>query len=259
MASTGRLPSPGHKMVYPRPVVHPFAEELWNQLFPVQPNDGDLDWPLLRFCHAVTLPLHLHADVVLDRPEAGPMGTTMPGWAVLMSPSLCPVAFLPYLAQFKGVRMLDGLTEEAMRLRIVETDGFDRGKPSSLIGAARQFLIPETPNTPARVILRERYHPDFPNLDMEDDITIITYRHETPGLIPIRWADSPANTIPIRWDSPVIRRALLEQKPVGDRLHYYVLDYQDYQVAIDSGRTYAESALLYPLYSDRSNDYQEGS
>jgi hypothetical protein len=80
-----------------------------------------------------------------DRPD----GT--PGWAILLDPDLCPAEALPYLAQFVGVKLPEGLTEAQQRFRIKATDGFNRGKPSAIIAAAQQFL---TGNK--TVIIRER-------------------------------------------------------------------------------------------------------
>jgi len=90
------------------------------------------------------------------------------GWSIAVDVDRCPDDALNWLAQFVGVTIPDGLTEDDRRLRIKSTDGWKRGTPAALIAAPIPYL---TGNK--TVVLKERDGSAY-------RFTVITYRDETP-------------------------------------------------------------------------------
>lgn len=62
------------------------------------------------------------------------------GWTILLDPDRCPVAALPYLAQFVGERLPKGLAEAAQRQWIKDAPNQRRGTVSSIVRAAARRL-----------------------------------------------------------------------------------------------------------------------
>lgn len=137
-----------------RPVVSETAEALYDALGPWARADGEnTQWALLHFCEATAgkmlQPLN---DIVMDGDDGEP------GWSIIMDADRAPINWLPWLGQLVGVRMIPGLTEDAMRLRVKSTGGFQRGTPGAIRAAARQFLIgPDGTPDSATVDLIERH------------------------------------------------------------------------------------------------------
>lgn len=228
-----------------RPSTHPFADRIYDMMSPVAVEDEKYGWPMLIYVQAATIPFHDIDDLTRDRDG-------LSGWGVVMHPDLCPPGWLDWLGQFNGKVIPSTFTEGQKRIRIKETGGFDRGTLKGVIGAAKEQMYSVT-DTPT-VVVRERYDPDNPGVDSPWHLTVITYIDEAP--------DTPEeDTVGgvTRLYSPVIRKALMDQKPIGIVLHSYLVSGVDYQVAIDSGRTYDESGILFPTYQDRTNGEEEGN
>jgi hypothetical protein len=112
-----------------RPIVNPLAEILYSEaLEPAHTvHDEDLDWPLLRWAHAWTLPFVKMWEVAYGGDFA---------WETLLDPSECPDWALPWLAQWGGVRVEPSWTTEQLRDAIKDPSGFARGRPAAMIAAA---------------------------------------------------------------------------------------------------------------------------
>jgi Phage tail protein (Tail_P2_I) len=188
-----------------------FAARLYAALGPLAQRDPEAAWSLLIYVNAIGTMFQVLDVYVRDTPEG-------PGWSPLLDLDRCPAEALPYLAQFVGVRLLPGATEEESRARIASTDGFKRGTPAAMRGAAIDTLTGAK-----RVVFRERYGDPYA-------LDVLTFTSETPD---------PAMTL----------RALVSQKPGGIVLSYRAGDGQDYQLVKDTHATYADVKAAYATYS----------
>ena len=189
-----------------------FAGRLYDMLAPVAQLDPLYAWSLLILCNAIGVPYQLVEDLVRDTPEG-------PGWSAIMDADRCPPDALPWLAQFAGVRIPPGMTDvDAQRAWVKSTDGFNRGTPSALIGAAKSTLTGAQ-----RLIFRERdgaAQGDPSSPDYAYHLTVYSYATETP-------------------DATATLNALLAQKPGGIVLHYHAATMQDYQNVKTTNASYA--------------------
>lgn len=188
-----------------------FAERLYGMLAPLAQRDPLAGWSLLIYVNAIGAMFELVEDWVRDTPAGV-------GWSLLLDLNRCPPEALPWLAQFVGVRLLPDSTPEEQRARIASTDGWARGTPASMRGAAVATLTGRQ-----RVIFRERYGDPYA-------LDVFTYTAETPD---------PAATL----------AALLSQKPAGIVMTYEAQDGQDYQLVKDTHATYADVRAAYSNYS----------
>lgn len=187
------------------------AQRLYDGLEPLATEDEQNGWALAYFCAALLTMLDDVVEVSRDQDD----GT--PGHAILFDPDLAPAKWLPWMAQFVGVTVLENLAEDSQRLRIKETDGRKRGTPDAIRGAARQHLTGA-----GYVALIERDGDAY-------TFTVITRTSETP-LDPVAtWEDAeiPWDAGSGTWDSadslPIaVWRALVEQKPGGLRMNFVV-------------------------------------
>lgn len=146
-----------------------------------------------------------------------------PGWSMILDVDRARSSDLGWLAQWIGVRLLPSLSDAAQRARIKATDGFKRGSPDAIIGAARQFLT-----GPQTVILRERdaaacaAQPAY-------GLTVITYTSQTPN---------PA----------LVQAAVRAQKPAGLVLNFEVVPGQDYLSLRNNTSDYNFMKAHYPNY-----------
>lgn len=198
------------------------GQRMHDALAELAPDDATYDYAYAWFCAARAAMFDLVADIV-DR------GDGRPGYTVLFDPDECPAAFLPWLAQFVGVTIPPGLDEAAARLRIKETDGFRRGTPAALRGAARQFLVgPGGDGSSATVYLTERAGSAY-------QLRVATLTSETP-------------------DSARVLAALLEQKPAGLTLTYSVITGGDYDTLAGTHADYDELVADFTDYDDMAAD-----
>lgn len=203
------------------PDVHEVTREWWESLGGALTGDDEgLDWPLLRFLDGVGHLLGEVADLVRDT-DAGP------GWSVLLDVDRAPANTLPYLAQFVGVRLPGGLTEAQQRQRIKETDGWRRGSPGAIKGAARQHLTGTQ-----TVRLRERLD------DHAYRFRVRTYEVETP-------------------DQQAVEEALRAQKPAGLTFVYEVVSGWTWEEAAAAHTDWAEVAATYDDWDDFADEVPE--
>lgn len=170
-----------------RPAVPAVTEALYDELHVAQPGDDQRGWPLLILLGAIGHafgPLH---DLVRDTDDG-------PGWSAALDPARAPSWALPWLAQFAGVRLTDGLAEAQQRAQITDPPAFERGTKDAMIAAAAPTLAGSAP-----VI---RFYERNPG---PYEILVVTSTGATPD---------PAGTL----------RALRSQKPAGLILTHLVSD-----------------------------------
>jgi hypothetical protein len=194
-----------------------FAARLYGMLAPLAQNDPSYGWSLLILNNAIGVMYQLVEDWVRDTPDG-------PGWSLLMDLDRCPPEALPWLAQFAGVRLLPDTTAEQQRQRIASTDGFRRGTPAAIAGAAAATLT-----GPKAVVFRERDHDPADTPDYAYYLTVVTYNDQTP-------------------DPQATERAILAQKPAGIVLSYRTANGQDYQTLRDNDPTYQAVKDTYADY-----------
>lgn len=115
-----------------RPEVASVTEEVYSGLTTWARADLDV-WDLLVYVDTMMRQLQPIVDLVRDT-------ETHPGWSRLLDLDAAPSEALPWLAQFVGVTPLQGLSDEAQRIRVREAAGWRRGSPSAIKAAAKQFL-----------------------------------------------------------------------------------------------------------------------
>jgi hypothetical protein len=206
-----------------RPAVTPFTEDLYQELGAWRDADQNV-WDLLKYSSSVAAMFDQIELYARDQDD----GT--PGWAILLDPDLCPTEALGYLAQFVGVDLRQGLSDAAQRERIKSTDGFKRGTPGAIVGAAKQYL---TGNK--TVILRER----DPSIDPANGgaygFTVLTYTSETP-------------------DSAAVLKALQDAKPAGLIMDYQVVPGANYVFIRTTYTTYQDVKNAFTTYSGLRNN-----
>lgn len=97
------------------------------------------------------------------------------GWQVLLDPTRCPAPALPYLAQYVGEVLPQGLGEEESRQWIIDAPNKRRGTVTGIVRAARRTLTGSK-----AVTLLERSGSGTGGETVEDVITVHTYTSETP-------------------------------------------------------------------------------
>lgn len=121
---------------------------LWESLYEAMGFHRETDeangFALRKLCEALCSPLQPIYDLVREREG-------QKGWAVLLDPDECPVEFLPYLAQWVGVRPQASWTEEHLRNEIKQPTSWKRGQPESIRLTAQRTLTGSK-----LVIMRER-------------------------------------------------------------------------------------------------------
>jgi hypothetical protein len=188
------LPAPRRARDAP-PDLESFADNLYAGMEPLAWMDSAVGYALAHFCAALGSMFQAVEDVARDTPEG-------PGWSAVLDLDRCPDAWLPWLAQFVGVTVIPGSTPEEQRARIASTDGFRRGTPAAIEGAAAATL---TGNQ--TVTFRER---DASAADPPYTLEVTTLVGETPD---------PAATL----------AAIIAQKPGGIVLNYRTVTGQDWQ------------------------------
>jgi hypothetical protein len=90
----------------------------------------------MRAIMSMASEVETYAEDVYD--EDGNLVT--PGWAIMLDPNNCPVEGLPYLAQWVGERLPNGITEAAARQWILDAPNQWRGTPRAIARAAQRWL-----------------------------------------------------------------------------------------------------------------------
>lgn len=162
------------------------GERLYESVAPLATEDAEHGYALAHFVSALAALFDEAADVSRD----GEDGT--PGYAQLFDPDTAPEAWLPYAAQFVGVTLSDRLPEASKRVRLRETDGFRRGTPDAILGAARQHLTGL-----GRAFLVERQGSAY-------RLSVTTFTDETPDADLVRAALRPLIPAGIVWTLVVV-------------------------------------------------------
>jgi hypothetical protein len=202
------------------------AADMYEALAPVAWDDANQGYALLHYVTAYSMGLETPDLYVRDTPELG-----LPGWGILLDVDNAPAEALGWLGQFVGVTLIPGQTEDEHRVRISNTDGFKRGKPSSIRSAAAKHLTGTK-----TVIFRERYDITDPLVDSPGHLTIFTFAPETP-------------------DAALVEAAILEQKPAGIILHYEVRDGMDWATLVADTPLWSDVVTDYTSWADVADTY----
>lgn len=150
------------------------GERLYESVEPFTFDETNQDYALAHFCLAIARMFDQVASYAEDRDD----GT--PGWGAMMDPDLVPVEAIPWLGQFVGVTVPDGLSEDQQRALVKDVGGFRRGTVDSLVAAAQQYL------TGAKAVtVLERYGSPY------------RLRVSTRG------PETPSDSIPLAWGEPI--------------------------------------------------------
>jgi hypothetical protein len=203
----------------PRPVVTEAAEELYARLGPWAAADTERglatgEWRLLEMCEGIMGRLQDIREVVFDD-----IDEDHPGWSHVLDVDRAPEEWLGWMAQFAGVRLQQGLDEVTQRARIKSTDGFRRGSPGAIVGAAQQYLTGDK-----TVYLVERHGSPY-------RLTVTTVAGETP-------------------DVASVVAAIKAQKPAGIVMGHTITTEIDYNALRDTHADYDEVADLYVNYNE---------
>lgn len=193
------------------PVIPAVGEIFYRELAQSQPGDEGRSWPMRHLVGAVaTAFCHRLFDIVRDSDDG-------PGWSSLMDPARCPDWALPWLAQFAGVRLANGLTADQQRAQIATPPPFLRGTRQAMID-----MVADTLTGTKTVRVLERVGGDAYAL------TIATRTSETP-------------------DAASAEAAARAQKPIGLILTFVVSDeplIDEGTRAIDAGTATIDAATL---------------
>lgn len=197
------------------PAVHPSTRRLYDSLGSgFTREDESSGWQLLRFVESFGVEMGVVDDIVRDSDDG-------PGWSVVFDIDRVPIAYLPFLAQFIGVRIgLSNLSDAEKRARVKNAEGFKRGTRPAMIQAAKSLLTGTK-----RVKVLERFEGNA------NAVRVQTYLAETP-------------------DAPGVEAEVRKQKPAGLILTHQVL----------GGATYGELSAefaTYPLLDAGFTDYAD--
>jgi hypothetical protein len=175
-------------------------------------KSADANGHLLAFVHAIAGQLQDVTDLVRD-------SDTAIGWSSVVDLDRAPSEALAWLGQFVGVTVSGDLDDASQRIRIRETQRFQRGTVAALQGAARQFL---TGGRTVHITERDTspYH-----------LKVTTFVTETV-------------------DSGLVDAALQAGKPAGLVLDYEVSTGATYGDLKTTGMTYAELGAMYATYGE---------
>lgn len=204
------------------PILESFAQRVYDEVSVVQPDDSDTGYALANFVAAVGQAFQIIEDWSRDTDDGV-------GWSQMLDVDRAPSYALGWLAQFIGVTLQPDLDDLSQRARIKETDGWQRGSPSAIAGAAHQYLTGGK-----HVIIRER-DPAVVPVDPAYGLTVITYTDETP-------------------DPDKVLAALLAQKPAGIVLNYETLSGQDFQALLDNHPTFQDVYVDYATFEGVATD-----
>jgi hypothetical protein len=205
-----------------RPLVGTVGEELYGSLEPVAFADEQLGWPLLVLAGALGGMFQQAEDLARDTDSGY-------GWSQLVDVNRSPTYALPWLAQFVGVTLPDGLSDLDQRQRIVDQPEEQRGTVASLVAAAQPLL------TGTRtVILRERDGGACPT-EPAYGLTIITRASETP-------------------DPDAVEAAIRAKKPAGIVLLYETLSGQDFETVRLTYTTFDDLRATYTSFDFMRTD-----
>jgi hypothetical protein len=191
-------------------------EELYEALGYHRETDPAQAFALRKSCEAWCSTLQPVYDLVRERSD-------LPAWAILFDPDRCPAASLPYLAQFVGLVLTPGMTEEQIRTEIREPTGWARGREPAIRLAGARTLRP-----------------------VGDEALVIVVKPRTPeaGIHYVR-------TLQAQTPDPARTEAAFRAAvPAWDVLDYEAFDGPTYGDMLANYPTYADRLAALPLYSD---------
>jgi hypothetical protein len=109
-------------------------ELLYSELGFWAEQDEDNEFALRKFCEALCDPIQPVYDQVRERDDQPAP------WSITLDPANCPVAGLPYLAQYVGAQPTPSMDEAQMRAEISEPTGWRRGQPGAIKLIAQREL-----------------------------------------------------------------------------------------------------------------------
>lgn len=130
------------------------------------------------------------------------------GWVDVLDPSQVPDGWLPWLAQFAGVRLGDVVGEAAQRQRIFDAPGQRRGTVAAVRAAARRHL------TGSRSVTITERTTDTGTADPYH-VVVTTFLAETP-------------------DAAAVEAELEAAKPAGLIFHYDVVSAITWQDTVNT-------------------------
>jgi hypothetical protein len=189
-----------------------FWELLYSEMGFHRETDEANDFALRKICEALCAPMQPVYDLVRERDE-------QKGWTVLLDPDECPVEFLPYLAQWTGVRPQPSWSEEHLRNEIKQPTSWKRGQPEAIRLTAQRTLTGSK-----LVIMRERT--------------------PEPGCLYIRTllADTP--------DPERVQQDLEENVPAWILLDYEAIDGVLFADVAAAWKSFGELATDQPTFKD---------
>lgn len=200
-----------------RPTVASSTEEMYSALGPWATADtSGEEWPLLEMTESVAARLQPVEDVIRDD-EVGP------GWSSVVDVERAPSSWLPWLAQFGGARIPQGMTEADQRAYIQSAPNQKRGTVAAFTAAATRSLTGTRTS-----IVTERYGTAW-------RVAVFTLESETP-------------------DAAQLTEDLLSQKPAGIVLTVSQSDGNDYKSLRDTHRDYGHVVDVFTDYSDVVSD-----
>jgi hypothetical protein len=196
-----------------RPTVSAAAEEAYASLGPWARRDTlDARWDVLTVVESWAGQLQVVEDIIRDTDDG-------PGYSSIVDADRAPEEWIPWGMQFSGVRARAGLDTDTQRARWKSTDGFRRGTPGAIVGAAQQYLIGTK-----TVYLVERHGSRY-------RYTVTTVAAETPN---------PA----------AVLAALKEQKPYGFVMAHAMTTGVNYNALRDTHSNYSTIKAKYSTYAE---------
>lgn len=201
----------------PRPAVQPITDDFYNDLGPWRRADETAaTWQLLEYSDAAVGLMQSIESIIRDS-DAGV------GWSSIMDVDRAPSAWLPWMAQLGGIRLEPGLSDVNQRARIKSTDGFRRGSPGAIVGAAQQYLTGTK-----TVYLVERHGSAY-------RLTVAVKASEVA-------------------DIAAVQRAVTAQKPAGIVLTVTTTLGGDYNTLRDTHASYNVVKAVFPTYASIVSD-----
>ena len=102
------------------------SDRLYERFGPLATYDDENGGIVQAISDALAAPQAVVDDVARESDTHAP-------WQAVLDPDACPAAWLPWLAQFAGVKLLPSDDEAQQRQRIKTAAGFYRGTDSSMI------------------------------------------------------------------------------------------------------------------------------
>jgi hypothetical protein len=134
---------------------------MYSELEPLTYAELQNQYALAIFCQALGMTIDEINEYVRDSEDG-------PGWSMLLDLERAPEKALPWLAQFVGVRIAAGLTDQQQRDWIAGTANWRRGTLAAMTAAVQATL-----SGSKQVIIRERFGGAY-------KLNVVTYKSETP-------------------------------------------------------------------------------